>query len=500
MSDVLRASGEANGGALWIQRQAGKVPEYVGCVDLDDISVPEGDVTISMCRDGTGKWQTVGRGRGMPGAPTTGFTAWVFPEKSVLDEILDNSCPFVLHAVSKICGRFDDFSSATRSIILNNATRTDAVHGNVVKRADSVEQTLKVGITADYPPSRTREVKVTRQDIAETTNLLDVAFCNEARCAGACGSLQDAGEAGFIAGAAPAGSPTADADIWATVNSGTAWTNSTPGSVHPFAAGLDIVSAVCFDMDKDTKRQLVARETLAGQPAQVAYSDDDWVTRTQVTVGAVIGECAAAQGALFALSKYFIVFATSSGNVYFSQDGGVSWTLLDTASASGGALLNYIHFANTDEGVAVGDTGVIIATTDGGDTWSTIVDPTGGDDVLSVFVFSQYRFVIGTDVGGFWQTWDGGNTFTEQSGYSGYVATNLVVDIKFVNDSVGYMIVNTVAPIGKVYRTRDGGSDWELLTTPTNAGLNALAVINENLAYVVGNAQGGSGFVGKISG
>jgi hypothetical protein len=81
--------------------------------------------------------------------------------------------------------------------------------------------------------------------------------------------------------------------------------------------------------------------------------------------------------------------------------------------------------------------------------------------------------------------------------YSGYVATNSVNDIQFVNAVVGFMVVDTVAPVGSVYRTIDGGNDWQLLTTPTNAGLNALAVVNENLAYVVGNASGGSAVILK---
>ena len=62
------------------------------------------------------------------------------------------------------------------------------------------------------------------------------------------------------------------------------------------------------------------------------------------------------------------------------------------------------------------------------------------------------------------------------------------------------MLSDTTAPLGRAYRTINGGNDWRQVTVPTNAGLNALAVIDENLAYAVGNAQGGTGVMIKISG
>ena len=178
----------------------------------------------------------------------------------------------------------------------------------------------------------------------------------------------------------------------------------------------------------------------------------------------------------------------------------MTWTLQDSVTASGGNALNAIAFADADHGYAVGDTGTIIETTDGGgDTWVAIADPSGGDDFTAVEVFTQFRMLVGTSVGGLWQTWDEGENFTEQT-YPSKVATDTVQDIQFVNDVVGFMISNTVAPVGRAYRTVNGGNDWQQITVPTNVGLNALAVINENLAYAVGNAQGGTGVVLKISG
>lgn len=498
-SEVLRASGETNGGALWLQRQAGKAPVYLGCTDLEDLASPQGDVTLSICRDARGKFITVGRGRGMPGAPTTSFTTWIYPEHSILDDIVDANCPVYLYALSRNCDRADLFNNYVRGRILTNAIMTTITDINLVKNTETGEQAMKFDVSADFPVARVRAVKVVRQDIAETTDLTDISFCDEPQCEGACGGQHDAGQDGFIGSEAPAGSPTANADIWNTEDGGSTWMNATPGASHPFGDGLDIISVACFQQDKGVRRWIAARETKGGTVAEIAYSDDGGVTWTQVLVGSVVGECASHSGALFAIDKYHVWFATDKGNVYFSSDGGVTWVLQDSVTASGANILKSIHFADFSNGYAVGASGTIIQTVDGGDTWAAIVDPSGGDDFYSVHVFSQFRMLCGNDAGELWQTWDEGDNFTAEA-YTGQANTDKVADMRFVNDVVGYMIVDTAAPIGKVHRTINGGYDWQLLNYVTNTGLNALAVISENLAFAVGNAQGGTGVVLKISG
>ena len=497
MSDVLKAGGEDYGGALWIQRTPGSTPTFVGCLDLDDITEPLGDSTLSLCRDANGRFVTRGRSRGVPGAPTASITAWVFPEKSILDEIIEAQCPVTLYALSRTCGRADIFTNWVRGRILLNAVLTNITESNLVKRVEAGEQAVKIDFSADFPISRVRGVAAARQSIAETANLNDIAFCDSVQCAGSCGAQKDAGYNGFAGASPQAGSPGPTANAWLTTDAGVNWG---VGAADPFAAAEDILSVVCFDLTATTKRRLVAREPNPAKAAEIAYSDDDSATWTLITVGSVFNEGAADQGALFAMDLYHIWFATSTGRVYFSADGGVTWTLQDSVTASGGNALNAIAFADADHGYAVGDTGTIIETTDGGgDTWVAIADPSGGDDFTAVEVFTQFRMLVGTSVGGLWQTWDEGENFTEQT-YPSKVATDTVQDIQFVNDVVGFMISNTVAPVGRAYRTVNGGNDWQQITVPTNVGLNALAVINENLAYAVGNAQGGTGVVLKISG
>jgi photosystem II stability/assembly factor-like uncharacterized protein len=52
--------------------------------------------------------------------------------------------------------------------------------------------------------------------------------------------------------------------------------------------------------------------------------------------------------------------------------------------------------------------------------------------------------------------------------------------------------------VGSVLRTIDGGHEWQVITTPTNSGLNQIAAIREDLAYAVGEPNGGTAVFLKI--
>ena len=58
--------------------------------------------------------------------------------------------------------------------------------------------------------------------------------------------------------------------------------------------------------------------------------------------------------------------------------------------------------------------------------------------------------------------------------------------IDFVTELHGFMVTNTVAPLGTIYHTVDGGYTWQALTTTTNLGLNSIVGCDPNLAYAVG--------------
>ena len=135
----------------------------------------------------------------------------------------------------------------------------------------------------------------------------------------------------------------------------------------------------------------------------------------------------------------------------------------------------------------------------GGTTWTRLTSPTSSDNVTALEAWTKYRAILGSNAGEVYETWDGGATW-ESKTYTGQLTTDTVRFIMFVNDLVGFMAVNTNAPLGSVHRSKDGGATWEKLTTPTNAGLNSIEAIDENTAYVAGAASGGTGVILKVSG
>lgn len=485
-------------GSLFVQLHPTDAPIYLSCVDLGDIPQPRGDKTLFFCRNRDGVVKAIGSTQGVPAQGTTTITVPVFSDKSDLDTWVDGKCEVTLYAMIDPCGKLGVFSNYTRGIVLSGTRITNHTWQNTVMR-EADDKTMRVLDVAWNDSFNIRQMSVVQQTIAETRNLNDIVFDLDQRCAGDCGAPKDANDIGYVVGSGTAGSPTSDADVWETDNEGSTWANATGAVPSPFAGG-DIKSAVLFQLDRNSWRLLVASGPKAGS-AQIAYSDDDGTTWTTVTVGSTAWEGAASADALFAFDRDHIWYATDHGRVYVSIDAGVSWTSQASAlTASAAHALNCVKFSDYDNGYAAGDDDALIKTTDGGDNWSAITTaPTTSDNITALEVFSKYMLMVGSNADGLWKSLDGGVTWTAIT-FTGQGTTGTVRGLDFVNDNIGYMIHNTAVPLGSVHYTVDGGMSWEKLTTPANAGLNAVFAIDEHIAYVCGNAYGGTGFVAKVSG
>ena len=170
----------------------------------------------------------------------------------------------------------------------------------------------------------------------------------------------------------------------------------------------------------------------------------------------------------------------SGGNRLFTQDNGANWTV-----ESDGIGLNYkdLQFINNTVGYALGSTGQIIGnqlvkTVDGGETW---ILKGGIHSALNIFFLDQQRgWVTGTN-SRIVRTRDGGDTFETVLAPSGYSFFEKPV---FVNDNVGWIIANSCWILG----TRDGGQNWNIrVDCGANSGfINDLFFLNENTGWAVG--------------
>lgn len=471
-------------------------PIYLACHDFDDPEQDLGDINLLLCPDPDkpNKWKVTGSFQSEPSPVTFSITTSVRKTKDTLQTI---DCPVPIYLL-EMCGKRNVFTNwDSQAVIFDPSTITSKGLQNVGKKnqADQAESMKSFGIAAENFDNPFRPV-AGRLSIAEPAALNGIAMCGSPKCADACGDAEALGQNLVVVGDAIAGSPADTAIPWSTSDKGQTWTQA---AAAPFAAGEDAGPVVCVDMGGGVKRWIVARgETDAGNPAEIAYSDDSGATWTLVNVGSTNGQYALTGKSLFALDAEHIWLVTTGGYVYFSEDAGVTWTTQHAGTLTAQNLF-FIHGSDERNLLAGGAADAILKSTDGGLSWALLTATGSGDDITAGFVITKRKFWVGTDGGDLWYTTDGGVTWAQRS-FSGDGA-GTVKGIGFANRLVGFMIHDTVAPVGRVFYTINGGWNWELLTGGgTNTGLNDLLVLGPDLAYAVGEPSGGSAVVLRVSG
>jgi photosystem II stability/assembly factor-like uncharacterized protein len=171
------------------------------------------------------------------------------------------------------------------------------------------------------------------------------------------------------------------------------------------------------------------------------------------------------------------------GVILKTTDRGETWQAQDVGHVN---VLNSVYFTNDDNGYVVGQRGEALRTTDGGATWTAMTIP--GTDNLTKVQFPEDGLVgyIGvnppdsggkvlktTDGGGAWSSIGVGGPFARS--YSCGMAT----------DSIGVV----VGYDGMVYGTTDGCSTFTAQDPQTTADIVAAAFSTEdpNWGYLIGN-------------
>lgn len=472
-------------GALWIQPDGPNGDmKFLGCHDLDDLTIPEGGIELIRCFNPAGGWDVVGHTETPPDKITVSVTTLIEQARDWLEKV---HCPFGLYILQRDCGRADQFSNYIRGDVLMNVRRVSRTKRNLVKREEDLQSELGVDLEA-YPPAiAIEQLEIDLQTTTADQGLNDVAFNLDRRCIGDCGAALDPCEDGIAVG--DSAIAPALADIVLTGDEGDNWAAV---AADPFAAGAGAMSVVRFYVGRDTERILVAMDAPAAAQGMVAYSDDGGVTWTTVNIGgAAAGDGAVYGGGLWALDMHHVWLAGANGYIYFSDDGGETWTVLEAGAVTAGDY-NCVHFADELYGIAGAPGDVIALSNDGGITWAAATATGGGGDILCAWRLDKNRMWVGTDDGDLYYSQDGGVTWTQRTGWTGS-GVGAVRDMFWVNDYVGFIASNNVTPVGTVLRTINGGRHWEALTTPDNDGLNAIWACDESNAFVVGEVEAGAG-------
>jgi photosystem II stability/assembly factor-like uncharacterized protein len=193
---------------------------------------------------------------------------------------------------------------------------------------------------------------------------------------------------------------------------------------------------------------------------------DTWITNTQITE-----------------SLFNIDFLDANtgiavgdiGTIVKTTDGGQNWEY-----KTGGPAPEYrgAFFTTRSTGVLVGSEGVITRTTNGGQNW--VSQESGTTNLLSGIFFTGINTGIAVGaLGTIIVTTDGGSTWSPQA--SGVAVT--LSDIFFINASTGTIVGNT----GTIIKTTDGGASWFPQTSGLTQSLNDVFFVNANTGIIVGN-------------
>ena len=242
---------------------ANKKLYFIGCANVDNFVEPKGDTELIQCFDPANddEWNTVGENKSPPDPTNTSFDTLFFPESNQLDKLKDG---FALYNLFRAGGNASVFSSYFRGNIMQKCTQT-SIENTAAQRNEETEAEKMFEVNGRPPMLRVYQMVGSRQTTTFAEDLNDVFTQDEGN-----DLLIGDGLDAIAVGNSAVGPATSIPQI--TADGGGAW--AAVGAA-PFGAGFDIRSVQRFFIDRTTVRTLAVRETDAGNPAEVAYSDDD---------------------------------------------------------------------------------------------------------------------------------------------------------------------------------------------------------------------------------
>ncbi len=183
-----------------------------------------------------------------------------------------------------------------------------------------------------------------------------------------------------------------------------------------------------------------------------------------------------------------------NGYIYFSSDPRAGVSVQDAGNATASDL-NAIHAFDKRNVVAVGAANALVNTNNGGVTWTLIVGPAVGVALTAVWMWNEITWFVGDANGDLWRSLDTGATWTE---ITLPVTPTLIEDLRFFDESVGYLAITIAGPAGRILRTTDGGATWYVLpersgAIQANDTINSVAACDDpNVVYGGGLADDGA--------
>jgi len=163
-----------------------------------------------------------------------------------------------------------------------------------------------------------------------------------------------------------------------------------------------------------------------------------------------------------------------SGIIIHTSNGGKNWSAQSSGITS---VLNSVCFFNKLKGWAVGNSGKIIYTSNGGVSWTTLTSGTTQQLNGVSFADSNYGWAVGVS-GTLLHTINGGSSWVAQTSA---VAPSCNA-VKFVTKTKGWAVAN----FGKIIYTNDSGANWTAQTSGTSYNLMGVSFPDTNYGWAVG--------------
>lgn len=484
-----------------IQWRAGPthVPEYQAATKAMASSRPYGDVTPVQLPSQIAfdQFDDVDEIRGARGRITIPLMAQYLPSLSTFLRLAEIGCPLDIAVPIGACKDPRDFNLGwdTKKLVFEDVAITS--HG--LSELGALESGERAKITESIEASARVRYELKRlnfQSVAGTQivqEVVDIRVCDAQTC-GDCGLPSDGSRVVFAITLSAGGSPGLPAELLFTDDYGGTWQDTNVSTLLPTedpeelsCVGDNMVVIISTNADESLHWASII---------DILNGAETWA---KVTTGFV-----ATKGpqAIFSLSPRNTWMVGKGGYIYFTddpangvevQDAGVS-TIQDLNDIHGYDLLNL---------VAVGASNAVLVTRDGGNTWGSVTGPAVGVVLNTVFMKSANEWWVGTAGGKLFYTIDAGTNWAEKA-FAGSGAGQ-VRHIEFATDSVGFIAHDTAAPLGRIFRTDDGGYSWYRDSQGTNIGfpdndrINRVATAQGAVPQVSANVLYGAGLAGNAT-
>ncbi|MDN3724880.1 YCF48-related protein [Aequorivita sp. SDUM287046] len=186
------------------------------------------------------------------------------------------------------------------------------------------------------------------------------------------------------------------------------------------------------------------------------------------------------KNSIFTIIVFLGSFLISQAQSFEYKNSGTDFILYDISIPAG---QNDLAFAAGSK-FTFDTEGIIIKTTDGGETWTTIYPTSGTSPSFEKieFIDENTGFVAGYDL--FMKTEDGGATWTEMTGGTDVYLYN---NLSFYDENIGFVSAQLDdAPYFAVYLTTDGGDTWTPASDVLNAGGINIDYADQSTLFSVG--------------